>query len=68
MLKRPVWQAPELLMGGKCCEKADIYSLGVVFWEIATNERPIRGQLREVKCDLLPRIYNEMTVLLWTVL
>eukprot|EP00884_Botryococcus_braunii_P000598 jgi/Botrbrau1/10539/Bobra.7_1s0018.2 len=52
------YSAPELLMGGKCCEKADIYSLGVVFWEIATNERPIRGQLREVKCDPLIKGYE----------
>jgi serine/threonine protein kinase len=36
-------------MGGRCSEKVDIYSFGVVLWELATTERPQRGQLREVR-------------------
>lgn len=43
------WAAPELLMGGRCSEKVDIYSFGVVLWELATAERPQRGQLRELR-------------------
>ena len=31
--------APEVIMQGKCTLKADIYSLGVVFWELATQVR-----------------------------
>lgn len=41
------WAAPEVLMGKKCSEKADIFSLGVVLWEIVTGEEPARGQLRD---------------------
>ena len=43
------WAAPELLMGGRCSEKVDIYSFGVVLWELATSERPQRGAMRDVR-------------------
>lgn len=46
--------APEVLMGGRQCTQAvDIYSFGVVMWEIMTGERPQRGSLRE------PRVPQE---------
>ncbi|KAL4437815.1 hypothetical protein ABPG77_005727 [Micractinium sp. CCAP 211/92] len=47
------WSAPELLMGQRCTEKADVYSMGVVLWEICTGETPVRGQLRD------PRVPEE---------
>lgn len=37
------WSAPELLMNGRCTEKADIYSFGIVLWELATCKVPERG-------------------------
>lgn len=44
------WVAPEILLGvPKCTEKVDMYSFGVVLWEIVTGELPQRGRLREVK-------------------
>lgn len=44
------WVAPEILLGvPKCSEKVDMYSFGVVLWEIVTGEIPQRGRLREVK-------------------
>ncbi|CAK0785098.1 hypothetical protein CVIRNUC_008304 [Coccomyxa viridis] len=42
------WAAPEALLGHKVSVKADIYSFGVLLWEIITLERPLqRGNLRE---------------------
>lgn len=41
--------APEMLWGARCTEKADIYSFGIVLWEICTGEVPVRGQLRDIR-------------------
>ena len=43
------WSAPEVLMGGRCSEKVDIFSYGVVLWELCTGESPVRGRLRPVR-------------------
>jgi serine/threonine protein kinase len=43
----PVRIAPEILTGKQhCTERVDIFSMGVVMWEIITGERPQRGNLR----------------------
>jgi serine/threonine protein kinase len=47
------WAAPELLMGGaanKVSSAADIYSFGVILWELATREAPRRGRMRVPAC------------------
>lgn len=36
-MRPPAPAAPELLLGEEVSEKCDIYSLGVVLWEIVTH-------------------------------
>eukprot|EP00208_Stichococcus_sp_RCC1054_P006737 CAMPEP_0206141092 /NCGR_PEP_ID=MMETSP1473-20131121/11769_1 /ASSEMBLY_ACC=CAM_ASM_001109 /TAXON_ID=1461547 /ORGANISM="Stichococcus sp, Strain RCC1054" /LENGTH=771 /DNA_ID=CAMNT_0053535505 /DNA_START=465 /DNA_END=2780 /DNA_ORIENTATION=- len=43
------YAAPELILGVRCTDKVDIFSFGVLLWELSTQEMPIRGQLRDVQ-------------------
>ena len=50
--------APEILLGGRVSEKSDIYSLGVVMWELVTQVRQTGcmahrsgGQVAQLKAD-----------------
>ena len=38
----------QVMMGAVVTSKADVYSLGLVLWEICTQERPQRGQNRDL--------------------
>lgn len=42
------WAAPEVLLGKRSTTQADIYSFGVVIWELVTGEQPVRGNARDV--------------------
>jgi len=39
------WMAPEIMQAGKYTEKADVYSLGVILWELFTVEAPWKHAL-----------------------
>lgn len=34
------WMAPEVIKGDKYTEKADVFSFGIILWEIATRKPP----------------------------
>ena len=56
------WMAPEIMNGHAYTEKADVFSFGVIMWELATRKPPyygIDGQVvsqRVVKEGLRPKI------------
>uniref|UniRef100_A0A0D9XJX6 non-specific serine/threonine protein kinase n=1 Tax=Leersia perrieri TaxID=77586 RepID=A0A0D9XJX6_9ORYZ len=39
----PEWMAPEVLRNEQSNEKCDVYSFGVILWELAALQRPWRG-------------------------
>ncbi|AGD92983.1 putative serine/threonine-protein kinase/receptor [Megavirus lba] len=60
----PCWTAPEILRGETYDEKVDIYSFGIVMWEILTGLRPYSGcNFMQVSLDVLdgtrPQIPND---------
>jgi len=38
----PLWMAPEVMMFQKFNEKADVYSFGIILWELLTREIPFK--------------------------
>jgi len=47
MVGTPQWAAPEILKQEKYNEKADIWSYGIIVWELVTYERPYEGKQRK---------------------
>ena len=39
MVENPIWLAPEVSSGQPYTELSDIYSCGVIFWELYTREK-----------------------------
>lgn len=39
------WMAPEVISGQVYTEKADVFSFGIILWEIASREPPYRSIL-----------------------
>ncbi|KAL0477520.1 serine/threonine-protein kinase CTR1 [Acrasis kona] len=39
----PYWMAPEVIRQESCNEKSDVFSLGVILWEIITQRKPYEG-------------------------
>jgi hypothetical protein len=65
----PMWMAPEVIIGEKYTEKADVYSFGIILWEIMTRMEPYPDKeamqivLQVVKDGLRPTIPMEYVVL-----
>jgi serine/threonine protein kinase len=40
----PCWTAPEIIRGEKYDERADVYSFGLIMWEVLTRRQPYEGR------------------------
>jgi class 3 adenylate cyclase len=40
----PCWTAPEIIRGEKYDERADVYSFGIVMWQVLTRKEPYAGR------------------------
>jgi serine/threonine protein kinase len=40
----PCWTAPEVIRGEKYSESADVYSYGIIMWEMLTRKQPFAGR------------------------
>ena len=49
------WTAPEILRLRRYTDKSDVYSLGIVYWELAANEIPYDGHQSAVICAFVLR-------------
>jgi serine/threonine protein kinase len=43
------WMAPEVITGTQYDEKADVYSFGIIIWEICHEKPPYKGQLKRTQ-------------------
>lgn len=48
----------------RCNEKADIFSYGIVLWEIITQETPQRGTLRDIQVQQCNKYSNTVHITL----
>jgi serine/threonine protein kinase len=60
----PSWTAPEVLRGEKYDERADVFSFGIIMWQVATRKEPYAGRnFMGVSLDVLegkrPQIPND---------
>lgn len=61
----PMWMAPEIIMGKKYTEKADVYAFGIIIWEILTrlepyeDKEPMQIVVEVVNDNLRPTIPDE---------
>ncbi|RHZ44984.1 hypothetical protein Glove_701g13 [Diversispora epigaea] len=72
------YMAPEVLRGEKYTQASDIYSFGMIMWEISTGQLPFSGRAHDVHLamdickghrppisDLIPKCYSDLICRCW---
>jgi serine/threonine protein kinase len=75
----PLWVAPEVLRGERFGEPCDVYSFGIILWELFAWQEPYpdlssvvvmrgvaSGKLRPTPLENCPTIYSELMQRMWT--
>jgi serine/threonine protein kinase len=74
MSRALAWCAPEILQGEKATYAADVFSAGMVLWEIFTGRRPFTGRTslkewiisgKQESCEEIPKKYAELIMRCW---
>lgn len=60
----PVWLAPEIMRNQEYTTKADVYSMGIILWELLTKQQKLFSEVRSqlTAVHVLSRTFRHQTL------
>ena len=59
----PVWLAPEIMRNQEYTTKADVYSMGIILWELLTKQQKLFSEVRPTTTRTAVRVLSTLFVL-----